>query len=171
MIHLSNECIFQHGPLDSFRAFPFESYLGQLNLLLRGTRNPLAQLKRRLSEIDHVGNDFQTASESTFNFPKSLKPQSNNDSFFMIDKHEILYVTVISYLNVTGILVLLNSTNLQVTSFYDEPLESSKLNVYVADNLFRELGDDREKTISLSKSNRNLVKCVFSLMAFDEGEN
>ena len=89
----------------------------------------------------------------------------------MIDKHEILYVTVISYLNVTGILVLLNTTNLQVTSIYDEPLESSKLNVYVADNLFRELGDDREKTISLSNSNRNLVKCVFSLMAFDEGEN
>lgn len=34
------------GPLDSFSAFPFENFLGRLKVLLRGTRRPLAQLKK-----------------------------------------------------------------------------------------------------------------------------
>ena len=82
LIHLANECIFQHGPLDSFSAFPFESYLGQLKSLLRGIKRTLAQLKRRLSEIDYheSAKDPIITNESSFSL-NALKSKSNNDSF------------------------------------------------------------------------------------------
>ena len=106
LIHLANECILQHGPLDSFSAFPFKSYLGQLKSLLGGIKRTLAQLKRRLSEIDchESAKDPIINNESSFSL-NALKSNSNNDSFFMIDRSEVLYVTAISNLNVTGILL------------------------------------------------------------------
>lgn len=50
LTHLAGDCK-QHGPLDSFSAFPFESYLGQLKKMLRTTNNPLSQLSRRISKL------------------------------------------------------------------------------------------------------------------------
>ncbi|XP_064462965.1 uncharacterized protein LOC135373839 [Ornithodoros turicata] len=53
IIHLADECKV-HGHLDSFSAFPFESYLGKIKKLLRSTNNPLSQLSRRVSECSQV---------------------------------------------------------------------------------------------------------------------
>ncbi|XP_064466496.1 uncharacterized protein LOC135377765 [Ornithodoros turicata] len=54
LVHLAGDCL-QHGPLDSFSAFPFESYLGRLKRMLRTTSNPLSQISRRVSELKHCG--------------------------------------------------------------------------------------------------------------------
>ena len=167
LIHLANECIFQHGPLDSFSAFPFESYLGQLKSLLRGTRRPLAQLKRRLCEIDYheSAKDPIITNESSFSL-NALKSNSNNDSFLMIDRSEVLYVTAISNLNVTGILLPLNVHNRRYTNFFDEPLEASNLHIYMSDVDFR---DYNEQPTTLPLSNcKNLVKCVSIMTSNDE---
>lgn len=53
LIHLANDVLF-HGPQHRFSAFGFKSHLGKIKGLLRGTNLLLAQLKRRLSEIEHV---------------------------------------------------------------------------------------------------------------------
>lgn len=87
LIHVANDCTFQHGPLDFFSAYPFESYLGQLKSLLRGTRSPLAQLKKRLSEIDchdcFTSDSEMSVNSYEFNI-KCLKPNSKSDSFVII---------------------------------------------------------------------------------------
>lgn len=49
LIHLAADCL-EHGTLDQFSAFPFESYQGELRNLLRSYTKPLEQLWKRLSE-------------------------------------------------------------------------------------------------------------------------
>lgn len=53
LIHLSIECV-NHGPLDQFSAFPFENYLGKLKKLIRSPKKPLAQIVKRISELDYI---------------------------------------------------------------------------------------------------------------------
>ncbi|XP_013886300.1 uncharacterized protein LOC106534268 [Austrofundulus limnaeus] len=50
LVHLPEE-VQRHGCLDSFSAFPYESYLHKLKKLVRKPEFPLAQIIRRLSEI------------------------------------------------------------------------------------------------------------------------
>ncbi|KAL7377303.1 hypothetical protein ABVT39_025341 [Epinephelus coioides] len=52
LVHISDD-VKQHGNLDEFSAFPFENYLGKLKKLVRKPDNPLAQIIRRLSEMDN----------------------------------------------------------------------------------------------------------------------
>lgn len=54
LIHLSADCR-EHGTLNHFSAFPFESYQGELRTLLRGYARPLEQLWKRLSEGSRCG--------------------------------------------------------------------------------------------------------------------
>ncbi len=104
LIHLANECAVQRGPLDSFSAFPFESYLGQLKALLRGTRRPLSQLKKRLSEMDK--HDTFVISQSRVGAQQfsvgSLKLKSPNDCFVMKSNIQILEIKIISETSLSG---------------------------------------------------------------------
>lgn len=51
--HLCDD-VHAYGPLDKFSTFPFENYLGQLKRLLKSSRKPLAQIYRRVSEIEYA---------------------------------------------------------------------------------------------------------------------
>jgi len=62
LIHLAAD-VKQFGPLDSFSAFPFESFLGRLKKMLRKPNQPLQQIIRRLSEKAEIG--FKVANELT----------------------------------------------------------------------------------------------------------
>jgi hypothetical protein len=51
LIHICDD-VRQFGSLDSYSAFPFENFLGQMKRMLRSGNQPLSQLCRRLSEHD-----------------------------------------------------------------------------------------------------------------------
>ena len=51
LIHLADDCL-THGPLEAFSAFPFETYLGWLTMLVRTPFNPMAQLVNRITEMN-----------------------------------------------------------------------------------------------------------------------
>ena len=53
LIHLADyaQC---HGSIQKCSAFPFENYLHKVKKLIRNGNNPLAQLVKRLSEIQHA---------------------------------------------------------------------------------------------------------------------
>lgn len=48
--HLAEECLV-HGPLDTFSAFCFKSYLSKMKGIVRSLNKPLAQISRRLSML------------------------------------------------------------------------------------------------------------------------
>ena len=54
LIHLASECL-THGPLDVFSAFPFENFNGILKKKIRSPKNALAQLIKRISELNALG--------------------------------------------------------------------------------------------------------------------
>ena len=60
LVHLAAD-VKKFGPLDSFSAFPFESFLGRLKKLLHKPNHPLQQIIRRLSEKADIG--FKTTCE------------------------------------------------------------------------------------------------------------
>lgn len=159
LMHLANDCRFQ-GPLDAFSAFPFESYLGQLKSLLRGTRRPLAQLKRRLSEIDHC-DLYSTSSKQWCGFYEfkiyTLNAKSFSDSFLMYERCQIMHITSISELYVTGTPYPITNANGYHT-FYSEPIASDRLQIYMT-----EMDDANEVTDSVTlplSDVTKLVKCV-----------
>ncbi len=157
--HLANECKFQKGPLDSFCAFPFENYLGQLKNLLRGTRKPLAQLKKRLSEIENNETVENPAIWNTYKFDlRSIKPSSRADGFLMTKKGQILKVKEVSQLHIMGSeLELKDSQQNSFVDLFDEPFRSSFIKIYVSSGRII----NEEISISLSAENcKDFVKCV-----------
>ncbi|KAL2102315.1 hypothetical protein ACEWY4_001483 [Coilia grayii] len=53
LTHLSED-VKHRGHLDLISGFPFEDYLGRMKKMLRTPHHPLAQVIRRISEMDHL---------------------------------------------------------------------------------------------------------------------
>ena len=51
LVHLTAE-VESYGSLDECLAFPFENYLQKIKRMVRTGRNPIAQIVKRLSEVD-----------------------------------------------------------------------------------------------------------------------
>ena len=49
LIHISSD-VLNHGPLDSFSCFPFESFLQKIKFMIKGGAQPLAQIMKRITE-------------------------------------------------------------------------------------------------------------------------
>jgi len=88
-----------HGALDKFSSFSFETYLGRIKKLVRSSNKPLAQIVRRISELQNVdGFDF-SIQKSIFN-PSNprrtifteLKIQTRSDSFYMTNQRFVVKV-------------------------------------------------------------------------------
>ena len=93
-----------YGPLDRFSCFPFETYLGKLKRLIRSSNKPLAQLVRRISELDYVASFDEEVSPSIFNkvdpektILSTLKVGTRSDSFYLTNTGEIVKVFYDSY--------------------------------------------------------------------------
>ena len=159
LIHIADDCKFQQGSLDLFSAFPFESYLGQLKNLLRGTRRPLAQLKKRISEIEY--NNEPTCPKNYFHDYKfdllTLKPCSKADSLLLIvNTRQVFKVIDITESDVFGIKMKVENDQGSFENLYNDPLKSSRLNIYVSKF---PINENVAVKISLSEL-PHFVKCV-----------
>ena len=159
LIHIADDCKFQQGSLDLFSAFPFESYLGQLKNLLRGTRRPLAQLKKRISEIEY--NNEPTCPKNYFHDCKfdllTLKPCSKADSLLLIvNTRQVFKVIDITESDVFGIKMKVENDQGSFENLYNDPLKSSRLNIYVSKF---PINENVAVKISLSEL-PHFVKCV-----------
>lgn len=138
LIHLAND-VLVHGPLDSFSAFGFESHLGKIKRLLRGTNLPLAQLKRRLSEIDHIESlgisRKTTNNKNCKRHLDDLNVDKLSDRFCLKNDGTVFEIFEINETNVIGSKIKLGlDRNNQKIELYELPIAASSLNIIVISN-------------------------------------
>lgn len=160
--HLCDD-VLVYGPLDNFSAFPFENYLGQLKRLLKSNNNPLAQVYRRVSEIEnarydigsttdnqnsvshylshntgplllnHISNVTQFKKVQMKNFILTIHQYSQSDSYCLINNKLIQIKNFV--LEINGNTSIIGKEFKSYTSLYHYPLESSDLSISIVSNL------------------------------------
>ena len=118
--------------------------------MLRGTRKHLAQLIRRLSELNNFPRDLKAKR----NVWESLKPGSQHDSFCLLSNGLVIKVTHTSAEKVMGNKLELMMENNDFANFYSVPVKSSSLDIYMAKKIDHKLQ-------SWTKNDYpNAVKCI-----------
>lgn len=158
LIHIADDAR-KFGSLDNISSFKFESYLGHLKKLVRSPNLPCSQIVRRIVESnqccsvanDHSGDNrmsrfkkphtegpvtfpfrhcTQFKQYSGINFFVSIYP---GDNCVLINCKIGLIKNILSDDSTSGYIVFEEFLN--VEPFFEDPLDSRKLNIYVANKL------------------------------------
>ena len=150
LIHLPDD-VLKFGHLDSFSAFPFESYLYTLKKKLKKAGQPLQQLYRRIVEQnlnsasskikifkqpfvldknEEISKKFNIPSYNTVQYKGfKLSIKSNGDKFCYLQNDSIIRVENIRLSD--GKVTLTGAILLNATSFPNYPVSSLQLKIYV----------------------------------------
>jgi hypothetical protein len=155
LLHLTDDCIYFKRPLASYSSFPFESYLGNIKRLLCGTRKPLSQLYRRISEIDaYEAKKFyvqpRSAAHTTF------QSATKTDSFYAIGNSVVVKVVRVVGDQFWGIPLELQKVSGKLVDFYNHPLLASNIGTVISNGLGKGLAEVAYSVELLHKG----VKCV-----------
>ncbi|XP_059196234.1 uncharacterized protein LOC131977004 [Centropristis striata] len=147
LVHLSADARL-YGCLDSISAFPYENYLHKLKRFVRKPEFPLAQIIRRLSEVEkisttelprkdlrmqHYVGPVPDGLQAVAQY-RELKTEqwsmrvSTGDNVFSIDGEICLVYNIIK--SVEGIHVVFKVFT-QLESFFDYPMSSDFLRIFV----------------------------------------
>jgi len=159
LIHLSDD-VKEHGQcLDNISGFPFENYLGQIKKMIRSPQFPVAQVVRRMSEFENADCSADTPNETKLRKPHSEGPLPLHITYPVLQYKEIhlshLCVKVftgdncICYNGMVGIVqniivvdgdpyLVYNEFN-NCSSFFDYPINSCQLGVFLLKDLSQEL--------------------------------
>lgn len=74
LIHLADDVEYMKCPLSDMNAFPFENTLGKMKRLIRNGNKPLAQICRRLQEIDCLQQEKTAIKQGATKIIHKLQP-------------------------------------------------------------------------------------------------
>lgn len=155
----------RYGQLDSCSCFVFENYMKTLKQMLRKHEKPLEQVIKRYQEkttneiVNHISNQPIAAklSYEHSNGPliqNTCEPQylklilhnkitistrSSSDSYVLTNTGEVIQVKNIAHYNSTKEVLIIGFEFLNKCPFYDKPIRSSKLNIFIVQNLSKNL--------------------------------
>ena len=155
LVHLADE-VNRHGCLDTFSAFPYENYLGKIKKLVRKPEFQLAQLVRRLSEVQARKLDVDadiTLKREHFVGPivvgMGVQGQygemrcerwtvklSTGDNIFLVGEKVCLVKNIIQ--NDNGVFIVYTEFS-QQSPFYTYPFNSDRINIFVVNHASDEL--------------------------------
>lgn len=169
LVHLVDE-VMRYGELQSFSAYPFESMLGTIKKMLRNGNNPLAQVARRIIEMTRLEcakqmpepkkkNLVLTKLNKGENVPHTYRLNDSENivffskiqfgdfclgtdaanKWFLTRKNEI--VCVENILSIGDKISLYCHTVTNQKDFFETPIKSSALNIYVVDFFAYEIND------------------------------
>lgn len=161
LVHLVEEVI-RYGELQSFSAYPFESMLGTIKKMLRNGNSPLAQVARRIIEMTRLESTKKMSEPSKKNVVLTKLNKGENvphtirlgntgnigfyskiqfgdfclgtdaaNKWFLTRKNEI--VCVENILSIGDKISLYCHTVTNQKDFFETPIKSSALNIYVVD--------------------------------------
>lgn len=178
LIHLSDECL-HFGTLDSFSAFPFESYMQDLKKLLYKNNQPLSQISNRIYE--NLNFNLQKNKNEIQNYPKFKKATKPNDDgivyyekivfeHFTLDKSpknmwfltKTKRIVRFDYFSNENRIPVIHGFELPYKQdYYKLPLNSSKLDIFKAKNEEREiviaLNQISKKLFSMKQSSNDII--------------
>lgn len=180
LVHLAAD-VKRFGPLDSFAAFPFESFLGKIKKLLRKPNSPLAQVIRRLSEYKGKKSNVRACSLNCPVNPHHLGPlpleYGNYSQFTDIQWGHLHFSTrnadncvrvgnqiaiIKNIIKLGSDIKFLYEPFNSVSEFFNLPLKSSDLGIHKVSDLAGSLetasfGDITRKYIRLPCCNYHVV--------------
>jgi len=151
------------GPLDNVSCFPFENFMKTFKAMLRKHEKPLEQIVKRFKEIDINTNNNPDTYQDENPILKSqhnngplpntilqgnqyktliltnklitIKIDKDSDSYFGTLNNDVVKVfNIIKDLN-TGQILIVGKIFTKKTLFYQNPIKSKKLNVFIVNKL------------------------------------
>lgn len=146
LIHVVSECQ-RFGALDSLSAYAFENHLYVIKNLIRTGNYPLPQIANRLTEIMYANENVVL--RPTIKYPvlfKSMRAISNKyfgiklrenftltsdipNKWFLTKSNDVVALKYVDQTGITG------EKLIEVNSVFDQPFNSSVINVYQTKNL------------------------------------
>lgn len=152
LIHLPDIVIQQGKPLDSFSAFPFESYIATVKKDIHSPRNVIQQIYNRRCESVSANNDYFNEPEEVIFRPgkrekespncfKSvlfknfiIKPKSHRDGFLLTNQKKVVLCQSIREEN--NQIIFICKELIPLPPLFTRPLISTKLNHFLCENNF-----------------------------------
>lgn len=97
LVHLHEDIEHFRKPLNKISCFPFENHLQAIKKLVRNSSNPIAQIAKRISELDNIGR--KEGLKNTAKVSNSKKDKwftlENGDIASVVEKRNDIYVCCI----------------------------------------------------------------------------
>jgi hypothetical protein len=123
LIHIADD-VRQHGcSLNHLSAFPFENYLQKLKKLIRSAHNPVAQIARRLHEMN--GRTVaEVAVAGSAKVPTLLSPK---DNCYLLTNGNLCFIKEVHENGQLGVQIV---DCCRLRNWFSLPCESSKINIF-----------------------------------------
>jgi hypothetical protein len=142
LLHLCED-VRKFGPLDSFSAFKFESFLTPLKKYVRANHHPLEQVAKRISECFNKTSSAKTCSNNILfvnlkkqylNFRNLRLDITEKNKFIMLKNKNIFCISSITEVN--GTVYLHGNMFKDKTPFFLIPIKSDTFSIYKCKNSF-----------------------------------
>ena len=127
LIHLHEDSVNFNCSLDDISCFPFENHLQTVKRYVRKTQNPLAQIVKRVTELENLA-----LSSATHKHYLTKISTNDKDSWFMMKSGSFCQVKEINS-DGTYICAIINPHHFQ--NVYNQPCESKKFNIVYVKNV------------------------------------
>lgn len=137
------EDVRKFGIVSNISSYKFEDHLGYIKSLLRTGKRPLAQIAKRMGEINgcsfsettNVTEFSEKHDEKKLNINNEFQLTTNfKDKWFLTKNNKIICLDKV--VHVDGKSVILGSEIQNKRDFFEIPIRSSYLNIYTSDREF-----------------------------------
>lgn len=153
LVHLVDDCL-RFGPLDTYSAFPFESYNYQLVKLLHKHNTSLSEITNRITEMSQAHISKRSSTELKNSFPIVKKKKTINsemvyheivlkefklnktlkNKWFLTENNDIVKFDHVKQIN--GQCFIFGFPIKEKTDFYNIPVCSRNFNIYKSEKKF-----------------------------------
>ena len=148
LVHLADDVENFQCSLDKISCFPFENHLQSLKRLVRNAQNPIAQVGKRLTEIDISGSEKQTTSSQ--HIQRKYISSKPKNMCFLLTSEDFAFVRMNKEDDFFECDVIGQH---HLSSFYKSPCDSKLLNIVFLKDFRRA----RRKTIHYRELHRKAV--------------
>jgi hypothetical protein len=149
LIHVADDVLKYNCTLNKLSCFPFENYLQKLKKMIRSVSNPVAQIAKRMTEMEVICNEITSTSDAARLSPCEQIDIGDADNSYLLTNGNVCFVREI-WENGKLRVDILPKCHLQ--NWFQTPCDSSKMNIFsVGDADLRKMNQKEVVYHDLSK--------------------